>query len=62
MKKYFYSWAEEDQESRGDSSIGIPHRLEMVVEAFQMADRWSDRIKILPLVLGETIRRLGAIR
>ena len=57
MMKYFCSWAEEEHEFSDGPSIEIPHRLEMVVEAFQMADRWSDRIRILPMVLGESIRR-----
>lgn len=51
----FFDWADNPATKR--SPLVENQRLKMVLEAFEMADRGSDRVRILPLVVGEFFRR-----
>ncbi|MEM1111602.1 MAG: nucleotidyltransferase family protein [Pseudomonadota bacterium] len=53
----FLDWADDIGTKSKKSEIQVNNRLRMVLEAFAMADRWSDKLKILPMVAGEYFNR-----
>ena len=59
--KYYFDWASNPWKSPPWRIPG-PHQLEMVFDTMMMADHWSDRLLILPLVVGELFRRKGTGR
>ena len=58
QKERYFSWSKVRNQQRS-SLVEVNARVKLIVESFLMADCWSDRIKIPPLILKELASRLA---
>ncbi|MEM9093194.1 MAG: nucleotidyltransferase family protein [Cyanobacteria bacterium P01_F01_bin.53] len=60
QSRRFLNWADDARADSRETAEDVGDRLQMVIEAFAMCDRWSDRLKILPMVASEFMYRSWA--